>query len=306
MAPRKPGNRTVIYARASTKRQDTSTDDQIAICTMWLDRNAADLCVTTNLADNDVSGFYVELKDRDRGEELLAMAKNREFDVLVVYEISRISRDTRVGLNIIDDLVVRNGIHVISVADGIDTREQYDQSELAALFLRARQESERLSKRIKSRMELIKFSLETKGSYTTRSGSVITHLGSVKGQEFNPNTAVGRWRQRKAWLFEIAPRLISAARFDVFENGRTRCSWQGMADRLNFEGLAFENHKLQSARDAWTSVRVMQAVAFLKRKGAWEDRWNNRAFMLDHTLEQTVALRDWHDLRRKALEGLIH
>lgn len=311
MAQRKPGNRTVIYARASSARQETSTDDQIQICRMWLERNAPNLAVTTHLADNDVSGFYVDLKDRDRGEELLAMATNREFDVLVVYELSRLSRDTLQGLTILDDLVTRNRIHVISVADGIDTRESYDKSEIAGLFLRSRQESERMSKRIRSRMDLIKFSIAQKGHYVTKSGSKITHLGMRKGTpdnpvEFNPNTAIGRWRTRKAWLLSIAPRLISAARSDVFEHGRAKATWTGMAERLNFEGLRFENHHSPDARHFWDNQRVSEAVRNLKRLGAWEEAWLSREFMNSHSLDQTVALRDWHGMRRHALEGLLH
>ena len=52
--------------------------------------------------------------------ELMMAARHRQFDTLIVYSVTRLARDPSQGRNIITELA-RNGVHVVSVLDDINT-----------------------------------------------------------------------------------------------------------------------------------------------------------------------------------------
>ena len=84
-------NRCAIYARYSSDLQkDRSIEDQFAICRNLAQRE--NLEVLKEYADRAKSG--ATLFDREQLIELMAHAKERRFDVLVVESLDRLSRDT--------------------------------------------------------------------------------------------------------------------------------------------------------------------------------------------------------------------
>jgi len=82
--------RAALYARFSSDLQkDRSIDDQLALCRVHAQRES--LKVVATFADRAKSG--ATLFDRQQLWELMQAAKRKEFDVLVVEALDRLSRD---------------------------------------------------------------------------------------------------------------------------------------------------------------------------------------------------------------------
>jgi DNA invertase Pin-like site-specific DNA recombinase len=82
--------RAVIYARFSTELQnEKSTDDQIALCRAYADRQKIDVIAT--FEDKARSGASVF--GRDGLMQLMDAARQRLFDVVIVEALDRLSRD---------------------------------------------------------------------------------------------------------------------------------------------------------------------------------------------------------------------
>ncbi len=82
--------RAAIYARFSTDlQQERSIDDQIALCRLYAERSG--LSVITTYTDRARSG--ASTIGRGGLLDMMAAARNREFDVVVVEALDRLSRD---------------------------------------------------------------------------------------------------------------------------------------------------------------------------------------------------------------------
>ena len=108
--------RAVLYARFSTELQrETSIADQFRNCERVVAREGWQ--VVGRFEDQAVSGMK---RDRAGYQALLAAAKRREFDVLVVDDLSRLSRDEIEIKQTIRRLSFA-GLRIIGVSDGFDT-----------------------------------------------------------------------------------------------------------------------------------------------------------------------------------------
>jgi DNA invertase Pin-like site-specific DNA recombinase len=106
--------RAAVYARFSTDLQsDRSVDDQIALCRDFASRN--DLTIVKTYSDKARSGASVI--GRDGLLELLADAKARKFDVIVVEALDRLSRDQE-DLAGLHKRMTFLGIDILAVHDG--------------------------------------------------------------------------------------------------------------------------------------------------------------------------------------------
>jgi DNA invertase Pin-like site-specific DNA recombinase len=109
--------RAAIYSRFSTDRQsESSIEDQVRICEEYARQNG--MTVSERFADHGISGAsignrpsYIKLR-----EALLA----RRFDVVLVSDLSRLSRSTG-DLNKEIDRFVARGIRVVGVQEGYDS-----------------------------------------------------------------------------------------------------------------------------------------------------------------------------------------
>lgn len=107
--------RAVVYTRVSTDGQrEASHDDQARNCQRIADREGWK--IARRYTDHGISGTR---SDRPEYRKMLAAAKAREFDVLLIDELSRFSRDTVESEQAIRKLEF-NGIRVVSV-DGYDS-----------------------------------------------------------------------------------------------------------------------------------------------------------------------------------------
>ncbi len=106
--------RAVIYARFSTELQnEKSTDDQIALCRAYADRQKIDVIAT--FEDKARSGASVF--GRDGLMQLMDAARQRLFDVVIVEALDRLSRDMEDLAGLHKRLSFR-GIEIQAVHDG--------------------------------------------------------------------------------------------------------------------------------------------------------------------------------------------
>jgi len=120
--------RVAIYARYSSENQrHESIEDQVRQC-----RDHAQRCghtVSEVFADQAISGSRTSRPGLDA---LLAAAKDKAFDGVIVDDTSRLSRENRHLLEVLAFLRY-HGVNFVSVSDGIDTRD--DHAKLALGFL---------------------------------------------------------------------------------------------------------------------------------------------------------------------------
>ncbi len=112
--------------------------------------------------EKGVSGFKVSADDRDQIQELLAAAKNKEFDILLVYKLDRLGRiesETPLVLKAFINL----GIEVWSTIEGQRHLDNHMDLLINYLyFWQASGESKNTSIRVKTRMQ----QLTEEGTYT--------------------------------------------------------------------------------------------------------------------------------------------
>jgi DNA invertase Pin-like site-specific DNA recombinase len=109
--------RAALYSRFSTDRQNESLiADQVRICTEYVERQG--WALAERFEDHGISG--AALGNRPGVLRLREDALARRFDVIVVTDLTRLSRSQGDLSKMIDRLTVK-GIRVIGVQDGYDS-----------------------------------------------------------------------------------------------------------------------------------------------------------------------------------------
>ncbi len=109
--------KAAIYARFSTAAQDLqSIADQARICTEWATREGAS--IERTFADEGISGAAIG--NRPGFLAMMRAAQAREFELLLVMDLSRLSRSQGDLAKTIDRLTF-SGLRVVGVQDGFDT-----------------------------------------------------------------------------------------------------------------------------------------------------------------------------------------
>ncbi len=115
-APTSTNLRVITYARFSTAQQrDASIEDQVRNCRNYATRNNWN--ITASFEDKAISGAS---KDRPGFQAMLKAAGDREFDVLLVDDLSRFSRDDIETKTLIRRFKYQ-GLRIIGVSDGYDS-----------------------------------------------------------------------------------------------------------------------------------------------------------------------------------------
>lgn len=109
--------KAAIYARHSSKRQETSSDDQIDRCKRWCKKEGIE--VVAVYTDKAISGALII--DRPDVKELLKDAGARKFDQVICEDLSRMSRNLSEIAYIYDFLNFQK-ISLISLIDGEVTK----------------------------------------------------------------------------------------------------------------------------------------------------------------------------------------
>lgn len=109
--------KAAIYSRFSTDRQtDSSIADQVRVCTEYAAREGMQIICT--FADEGISG--AALGNRPGVIKMQEAALARRFDVLLVTDLSRLSRSNGDLSKMIDRLVAKS-LRVIGIQDGYDS-----------------------------------------------------------------------------------------------------------------------------------------------------------------------------------------
>jgi site-specific DNA recombinase len=121
-APQVEDSRAAMYARYSSELQDEkSIDDQLRECRAAADRNDHQIPAELLYADEAVSGT---VRHRVHLDRLLQDAADGKFRVLYFYSLSRLARESLIGLSVIKELVQVHRVRVISVTEGLDSNNQ--------------------------------------------------------------------------------------------------------------------------------------------------------------------------------------
>lgn len=112
-------------------------------------------------------------KGRDGLKELLERAMNKEYDLIIIREVSRLMRCTKDILTIVDDLRLRD-VEVYFAAENISSFESSKRFELELRASLAQQESEKLGRRVKA------------GLQVTKTNGIITSGMNVYGYDYVP------------------------------------------------------------------------------------------------------------------------
>lgn len=111
--------KVALYARYSTDNQrEASIEDQLRNCQRLVERERFEVVAT--FKDEAISGAKA---DRPGYLALLEAAKNRDFDLIVVEEVSRLWRDQEEQWRAVKRLEYW-GVHIQGVNDGVNTRSE--------------------------------------------------------------------------------------------------------------------------------------------------------------------------------------
>jgi DNA invertase Pin-like site-specific DNA recombinase len=110
-----------IYARYSSENQrPESIDDQVSACRKLAKLRSLTISDEHIYADQAQSGAR---SDRPALAALMTAARSGDIDVVLIDDLSRLTRDNHLMLSIIAELHFE-GIRVVSVADGLDSTEE--------------------------------------------------------------------------------------------------------------------------------------------------------------------------------------
>ena len=113
--------RAAIYARYSSENQrPVSIEDQISSCCRFATENGFTVLKDHTYTDYALSGSR---KDRDGLNALIAASESKEFEVVLIDDLSRLARDNFLMLSVISNLHFE-GIRIVSVSDGLDSNDE--------------------------------------------------------------------------------------------------------------------------------------------------------------------------------------
>jgi len=208
-------DRAAIYARYSTDSQRAaSIVDQQRRCREFAERN--NLTVVQLWADEAEKGWNPE---REQFQAMLAAAKNKEFDVLLVDDLSRLHRDLA-GQGVTLKRLQILGVRVVAIADGWDSTSRG--AKQTATF-----------KGLLNEMQLEVIAEHTKRGQDGRIHAGLSAGGAVYGyrsvQELVNGAVVGARRK-------IDPQEAGVVG-EIYEQYADGLSPQAIADRLNARGV---------------------------------------------------------------------
>lgn len=133
--------RAAVYARVSTTEQ--TTENQLLELRRYIEARG---WTAAEYLDEGVSGAKERRPALDR---LLADARRRRFDVLVVWRLDRLGRNLKHLITTLDDLQAL-GVAFVSLNEGIDATTPAGRLQMAVLGAIAQFERERIVGRVKA------------------------------------------------------------------------------------------------------------------------------------------------------------
>jgi len=111
--------RAAVYARVSSEEQAErgTIKNQIEFATKYCDLHQIE--IVDFYKDDGITGI-IPLEERPEGKRLLEDAKNKKFDLVLVYRLDRLGRSARIILNAVHEME-QNGVKVKSMTEPFDT-----------------------------------------------------------------------------------------------------------------------------------------------------------------------------------------
>lgn len=288
MNPFERRKNVVFYARASTKKQETSTEDQIRTMDLWLETVNRDesLELIATCEDKDVSGFFIPFDDRPKGKIINEMISRGEIDVLVVFSVDRIARNTEIGLRKFREFR-ESGVRIVALKENYDSSTSSDEFLLSIFLALAQKERDNTSFRNINKAKIIKQEIAKNGFFITKDGKKIENMGTpLRGEEAVREAVKARKLGFDMWALHNSKMIVMAIRSCVFENQK-RASLHEIADRLKLDG-----RKNISGKDGksleWNYLSVRKVLERLKKMGCYSDEMNSVYAVKGMTLDEMM------------------
>lgn len=246
--------KVIIYSRVSTEKQ--TLDQQERTVYEWLKSHG--MTATHTISDEGVSGG-VSYRDRNLGKQVIPMLQ--EGDTLIVSEISRLGRSMSDINKLVADELKPRGVRLVVVQMGIDLDcaniKALDEMLLFAFAFAAQLEKELIQNRTRSAIEVRRTKLSTDGSFMSKKGRTVTHLGNEKGCSMSEAVKASAQARTEKAKNNPANRII----WGIIGQGGTPTAedTQKMSVQLNQMGV-----KTSSGLD-FTAARVRSAYHNLKK-----------------------------------------
>ena len=241
------------YARFSTDMQnESSNDDQHRTCSKEAAKNEHVVDPKFTYSDEAVSGTKA---DRIGLNRLIADAKSGKFSIIYFHSLSRLARESLIGMSILKTLVRNHGIRVISVSEGIDTSRDGWEMHANLLFMFHEKFIEQLAADVLRAQEGVVLSGNSVGDH--RFGFTSTPIPNApprgKGKKLPKEYGINR--EEAKWVIQI---------FDWFVEGKY--SITQIVKLLNKQKVP-KGHRSQ--KDNWGHPNVISILESTKYVGLW-------------------------------------
>jgi site-specific DNA recombinase len=267
--------RCAIYARFSTDMQRAaSLDDQIRNCRRFATQMGWEVVEDHVYRDNAVSGFGVEHRPAYQRLVSIALSTAPAFTVILVDDLSRLSRDLVETLKLYRRLK-RHGIELVAVADGIQTSHQMAKLQITI-------------KGLVNELYLDDLRDKTHRGMTGQALKGRSTGGRLFGYRTEPGAEGAQWI-----VFEPEAEIVRR----IFREYASGLSMKALTSRLNEEGVPFPGKVTRHGptRRGWAVSTIHTILSNEKYRGQWV--WNKATFVKDpETGKRTAILRpkdDW-------------
>ncbi|CAN5198736.1 recombinase family protein [soil metagenome] len=248
-----------LYARYSTDKQDArSLDDQLRRCREYADKHGQE--VVGEFTDAATSGAHTERANLRRMLDVATATKRPPFKVVIVDDLSRLSRDLGDTWRIIFTDLAAVDITVVDASTGMSS----DASGARTMFAAMAMVNDTF-------LQIVRH--ETHRGLQGRALAGFSTGGSLYGfvthEEPNPSD---REHPRKLWGFDPETSLVVHRIFQMFDEGAR--SYRAIADQLNRERVAAPRNNGRGGKhgNGWSHVSVRAILSNEKYAGRW--RWN--------------------------------
>jgi site-specific DNA recombinase len=251
--------RCAIYARFSTEMQrTTSLEDQIRNCRKFAAQTGYEVLDEHVYQDTALSGFGVEHRPAYQRLVAAALTTVPPFSVILVDDLSRLSRDLVETLKLYRRLKGQ-GVELVAVADGIQSRHQMAKLQITI-------------KGLVNELYLDDLRDRTHRGLTGRALRGRSTGGRLFGYRTRPGTEGAEWV-----VFEPEAAIVRRI-FRLYADG---LSLKAIAMKLNAEGLAFPGKATRRGpgRLGWAVSTIHTILANEKYAGRWV--WNKTMFLKD-------------------------
>ena len=267
--------RCAIYARFSTEMQRTaSLEDQIRNCRRFAAQSGWEILEDHVYQDSAVSGFGVEHRPAYQRLVAASLAAVPLFTVILVDDLSRLSRDLVETLKLYRRLQ-RHGVELVAVADGIQTTHQMAKLQITI-------------KGLVNELYLDDLRDKTHRGMTGRALKGLSTGGRLFGYRTTPG-AEGTERV----VFEPEAEIVRR----IFREYAGGLSMKALVHRLNAESVSFPAKVTRRGptRRGWAVSTIHTILMNEKYLGRWA--WNKMKFVKDPETGKRTATRrpkdDW-------------